>query len=132
MQGKISMATVAGFMPAFFRELQKDGQIDRALAVARGAVSSQLDYWMPVLFMRLRSGRIWYEPGFGKDSDGFKKWEGLRNTIEMGQCTPIIGPGMFEPLLGSLSEIAQSWAEAHSYPMAPHERDSLPQVATWP
>ena len=36
MQGKISMETMAEFMPVFFRELQRDGQIDRAMAVARG------------------------------------------------------------------------------------------------
>ena len=32
------MTTVARFMPVFFRELQRDGQIDRAMAAARGAV----------------------------------------------------------------------------------------------
>jgi len=64
MQGKISMQTVAEFMPVFFRELSRDGQIDRALAVARGTVRQQRDYWMPVLFTRLKSGRIWYVPGF--------------------------------------------------------------------
>jgi hypothetical protein len=37
MQGNITMHTVAQFMPVFFQELQRDGQIDRALAVAREA-----------------------------------------------------------------------------------------------
>ena len=59
MQGKVSMDTIAEFMPVFFRELQKDGQIDRAMSVARGAVRGQNDFWMLVLFMRLKSGRIW-------------------------------------------------------------------------
>src|SRR5262249_30054844 len=35
MQGNISMATVERFMPMFFRELRRDGQIDRAMAAAR-------------------------------------------------------------------------------------------------
>jgi WD40 repeat protein len=59
MQGSVSMETVADFMPVFFRELLRDGQIDRAMAVARGAISNRPDFWMPVLFMRLKSGLIW-------------------------------------------------------------------------
>ena len=62
MQGNISVATVSRFMPVFFRELQRDGQIDRAMAAARGAVRDRHDWWTPVLFMRLRTGRIWYAP----------------------------------------------------------------------
>jgi hypothetical protein len=61
MQGSVSMETVSDFMPVFFRELSRDGQIDRATAVARGAVNDRPDFWMPVLFMRLKSGRIWDE-----------------------------------------------------------------------
>jgi CHAT domain len=64
MQGSVSMETVADFMPVFFRELLRDGQIDRAVAVARGEVGDRPDFWMPVLFMRLKSGRIWQDaPG---------------------------------------------------------------------
>src|SRR5262245_25236446 len=36
MQGNVSMQTIAQFTPVFFKELQRDGQIDRAIAVARG------------------------------------------------------------------------------------------------
>jgi hypothetical protein len=67
MQGNIRMKTVEKFMPEFFRELARDGQVDRAMAAARRAVvgygdePEQDDYWMPVLFMRLKSGRIWYQ-----------------------------------------------------------------------
>lgn len=59
MQGNIFMQTVEQFMPEFFRELQRDGQIDRAMAAARGFVRDRPDWWMPVLFMRSRSGRLW-------------------------------------------------------------------------
>jgi hypothetical protein len=44
---------VRGAMPVFFGELLKDGQIDRAFAVARGKVRQQPDSWMPALFLRL-------------------------------------------------------------------------------
>jgi hypothetical protein len=131
MQGNITIDTVAQFMPAFFEELQRDGQIDRALAVARGLVRDRSDFWAPALFMRLKSGRIWYIPGFGEDRKGFEKWPALIRSIRRGQCTPILGAGLVEPLLGPQREIAQRWAETYHYPMAPHERESLPQVSQY-
>lgn len=131
MQGNVSMETVAGFMPTFFTELQRDGQIDRALSVARGQVRERLDYWMPALFMRLKSGRIWYVPGFGDERAGFEKWPALIRSVRRGQCTPILGNGLIEYLLGSNRDIARRWAETYHYPMAPHERESLPQVSQY-
>ena len=59
MQGNLSMATAAVFMPEFFAELRRDGQVDRAMAVARGTVRARPDWWMPVLFMSLKSGLLW-------------------------------------------------------------------------
>ena len=129
MQGNITMQTVAGFTPTFFEQLQRDGQIDRALTVARGVIRDRPDSWMPALFMRLKSGRIWYVPGFADDRKGFEKWPALIRSVKRGQCTPILGPGLLEPLFGSQREVAQRWAETYHYPMAPHERESLPQVA---
>ena len=130
MQGKVSMDTIVEFMPVFFRELQKDGQIDRAMSVARGAVRGQTDFWMPVLFMRLKSGRIWYVPGFG-EGQTFRKWNALIAYIKDKSCTPIIGPGLYEPLLGSLGDIAQRWAKEFHYPLSPADTDSLPRVAQY-
>jgi hypothetical protein len=131
MQGNISIETVAGLLPVFFTELQRDGQIDRALAVARRAVSGRSDAWMPALYLRLRSGRLWYTPGFGDERTAFKKWPALLGSIRNAKCTPIVGPGLVEPLLGSQRDIARRWAETYHYPMAPHERESLPQVAQY-
>lgn len=130
MQGKISMETVAKFMPVFFKELEKDGSVDRALAVARGTVRERPDYWMPVLFMRLKNGRIWYVPGFSEGKE-FTKWPALISYIKNKKCTAIIGPGLFEPLFGSLSDIAQRWSEEFRYPLAPTDRESLPRVAQY-
>ena len=62
MQGNVTMATIEAFMPVFFRELQTDGIVDRAVAVARGAVRERPDAWAPVLYMRLKSGRLWSPP----------------------------------------------------------------------
>ena len=49
MQGNVLMTTAAEFMQSFFKELLVDGQIDRAVAVARGNVRRSPDDWMPVL-----------------------------------------------------------------------------------
>ncbi|MGB7875219.1 MAG: CHAT domain-containing protein [Anaerolineales bacterium] len=130
MQGNVSMDTLTEFMPVFFSELQKDGQIDRAMSVARGAVRNRNDFWMPVLFMRLKSGRIWYVPGFG-EGHAFRKWNALVAYIKDKSCTPILGPGLYEPLLGSLGDIAQRWAKEFRYPLSPSDTDSLPRVAQY-
>ena len=129
LQGNFTMATAAAFMPVFFAELRRDGLVDRAMAVARGAVRDRPDWWMPVLFMRLRSGRIGYRAGFGDEKEGLRKWPALMNNIKAGRCTPILGPGLMEWLIGSRREIAVRWAETFGYPMDPNSRESLPQVA---
>jgi hypothetical protein len=52
-------------------------------------------------------------------------------SISRGQCTVILGSNLSESLLGSSREIAQSWADTYHYPMEPHEREDLPQVAQY-
>ncbi|GAB4211798.1 MAG: hypothetical protein OHK0022_46760 [Roseiflexaceae bacterium] len=61
MQGLISRESMHRFLPAFSAALQHDGQIDRAVAVARGLVRDRPDSWVPALFLRLTSGRLWEE-----------------------------------------------------------------------
>lgn len=131
MQGNITMKTVAQFMPVFFKELQRDGQIDRAMAAARASVRDNADAWMPVLFLRLKSGKIWYVPGFGGERASFEKWPALLDAIRTGRCTPILGAGLTEPLLGSRREVAAKWAEEYRFPLAPFAREDLPEVAQY-
>lgn len=128
MQGSVSMETVTRFMGAFFSELREHGVIDRATAVARGRVQDRPDFWMPVLFMRLEQGKIW--SGF-TDSGAFRKWPALRSLIEDKRITPVLGSGLFEPILGSLRDIAGKWARQYEYPLYEHERDSLPQISQY-
>ncbi len=132
MQGSVTMQTIADYMPVFFQELQRDGQVDRAAAVARGAVRKRPDWWMPVLFMRLKSGSVWYVPGFASDRADFDRWPALLRHIRRKRCTPILGPGVTEHLLGSHREIARRWAETFDFPLEPHARDDLPQVSQYP
>jgi hypothetical protein len=131
MQGNVTMTTASAFIPAFFQELRRGGLADGAMSVARGAVRARPDWWMPVLFMRLKSGRIGYRAGFGDEREGLRKWPALLGNIQAGRCTPILGPGLTEWLLGSRRAIAARWAETFGYPMDPHRRDSLPQVAQY-
>ena len=131
MQGKISIKTVEEFMSVFFRELLQDGQIDRAMALARGMVRERPDWWMPVLFMRLKSGKIWYAPGFAEEHGGLKRWPALLDSILNKQCTPILGPGLSDTLFGSYRELAWQWAKTHHFPMEPHFQEDLPQVAQY-
>jgi hypothetical protein len=132
MQGNVSMKTVASFMPVFFKELRRDGCVDRAMSVARRAIPDRepSEAWAPVLFMRSRSGRVWYVPGFAGDgAAGFKQWPAVLTSIREGHCTPIVGPGVLESLWGSTRDIARRWAETYRFPLAPHDRDDLPQVS---
>ncbi len=131
MQGNLTMKTAAGFLPVFFQELQRDGQVDQAMAAARGVVREEPDWWMPVLFMRLKSGRIWYAPGFAGDEQGLQKWPALLRNLQRKRCTPILGPGLTEPLWGSYRQIAQTWAKKYHFPMSPYDRENLPQVAQY-
>ncbi len=132
MQGNVTMQTVAAFMPVFFQELQRDGQIDRAMAAARGAVRDHGDWWIPVLFMCLKKGQIWwYTPRFTDETGEFNRWLSLVNNIKRGRCTPILGSGLLESLVGSFRDIARQWARTYRYPMAGDECEELPLVAQY-
>jgi hypothetical protein len=131
MHGNVKMATIADFMPVFFRELQQHGQIDRAVAIARGEIAEQADHWAPVLYMRLKSGSLWDIPGFSGNGGGksYDKWRGLVTSIRAGQCTAVLGRGMADSLVGTRRETAARLAKAYNFPLAEHEREDLPQVA---
>ncbi len=130
MQGKLSLETAQIFMPLFFAELMKDGQIDRAMAAARGRTVTArcLDYWMPVLFLRLLSGSLWYQLGFAGDSDGPECWPSILKVLQKEECTPILGPGLNEDIAGSLRQIARDLAGKYGFPLAPWSREDLPSV----
>jgi hypothetical protein len=130
MQGNVQQKTIAGFMPVFFRELGKDGQIDRAVAEARFAVREEPDYWSPVLYTRLITGRLWYEHRFAK-TDDFEIWDGLIDQIRDGNLVPILGAGLLEPFLGSQLEITRKWAAKRHYPMGGTLENDLQHVAQY-
>lgn len=131
MQGSISMDTVAGFMPVFFRRLRQDGLVDQAAAAARGVVAARPDAAMPALFMCLRSGAIGYTPGFTGDRPGFDRWPALVSSLTRKLCTPVLGPALSYCLAGDRRQVAHAWAETYGFPLDESSRDDLPQVAQY-
>ena len=61
MRARIPQATVAALLPSLFAELRRDGEVDRALAAARAALDAGHPWWLPVLWLRARDGRLWRE-----------------------------------------------------------------------
>lgn len=131
MQHDITMTTAVRFFTSFFSCLMESGEVDRAMAAARSSVQDRFDWWVPVLYMRLRTGRIWYLRGLGIGRPAFARWAALLGHIENQKCTPILGSGLVDPIVGSTRQIARRWAETHRFPMSVEEREDLPQVAQY-
>jgi hypothetical protein len=129
MQGNVTMETAGTFAPAFFEALAKDGIVDRAMAVARRSIADRSDWWVPVLFSRLRSGRTYYKPEFAERGEA--TWQTLRLQIETGNFTPVLGPGLADGILGSRQDIARGFVERWQMPLARHSQGDLAQVAQY-
>jgi hypothetical protein len=129
MQGNVSMTTAGAFALAFFRALAQDGVVDRAMATARRAVRDRPDWWVPVLFSRLRSGRTYYKPEFTERADN--TWATLRLQLRTGRFTPVLGPGLADSILGSRQDIARRWVKRWQMPLASHMQGDLAQVAQY-
>jgi hypothetical protein len=127
MQGDITVASVQRFLPRFFRELAKDGQIDRAVAAARFDIIGEPDWWMPTLYTHSKSGVVW--PPRGAGVADFDKWDAVVSNVLNKHCVPVLGPGLVEPVIGSTRDIAREWGERYEFPLAPKNRDDLAQVA---
>lgn len=59
------------------------------------------------------------------------KWHNLIRHIRRSSCTPILGPGLTESLLGSRRDAARQWAQKHKYPLGPLDHVDLPQIAQY-
>ena len=61
MQENVGATTVQKMTPFFYKALMQYGVVDYALNTARSILASSWhsDAWMPVLFMRLKEGKIW-------------------------------------------------------------------------
>jgi hypothetical protein len=127
MQGDISMTTAGTFAPAFFAELDEHGLVDQAMAAARRRVEARPDWWAPVLYSRLRSGRTHYKPEFTERADF--SWESLRLQFSTENVLPVLGPGLADSIVGSRQDIARTWVERWQMPLVAHNQEDLAQVA---
>lgn len=132
MQGNVTMETVELFIPRFFEELLRHGQVDRAAAVARSLARGRPDWWAPVVYLRLRAGKLWYEPGFfqSKTSDD-DLFHTIALYIQHDRAIPVLGPGLLDGWLDPPQAIAAEWAKSASFPLAAHEQWQMPQVAQY-
>lgn len=129
MQGDISMKTVETFAPAFFTALDDHGLVDRAMATARLSIENRPDWWAPVLYSRLRTGRTYYKPAFTDRSD--ETWQELSDQLATGNLLPVLGPGLADEILGSRHDIARRWVKRWQMPLSPHSQGDLAQVAQY-
>lgn len=97
MHSQVSQETAFRFTQELLRALEDDGEIDRAVAVARRAVEGRGDEWMPVLFLRFRDGRLWEE-----HDPRITHWlAGLDRLCDLGQVRPEERRALLTELLGS-------------------------------
>ncbi|HEX8082896.1 MAG TPA: SIR2 family protein [Solirubrobacteraceae bacterium] len=125
MQANITMATAATFLRTFFEELAEDGVVDRAVGVARARVSDRHDWWVPVLFTRLKRGRTYYKSGFSVTGT---KLNLFAKAVKEGRCTPVLGPGLAEPIIGRRADVARDWVDRWLLPISPPDDTNITTV----
>jgi CHAT domain len=133
MQGNITMRTAGLFAPAFFEAFRVDGVVDRAVAIARDKIRDRRDWWVPVLFSRLRSGQVFFAAQFSDAGRAADTWDELRvmMTAHPPRLTPVVGPGLADGILGSRQEIALRWVRRWRMPIAEHGQGDLARVAQY-
>ncbi|MCX7682751.1 MAG: CHAT domain-containing protein [Anaerolineae bacterium] len=136
MQDVVTVASGRQFSVAFYKRLLEHGQVDLAMNEARSTLltAGRPDAGVPVLFMRLRSGRLWSAEADARgevlgDRNPRVFWTGLVRMIQQGKCTPIIGHRIPTRCLPQHSEIAEVWAGLHAYPFA--DKSNLTRVAQY-
>jgi hypothetical protein len=130
MHGRVPISSAKTFLAAFFRSLLANNLIDRAMSAGRAALMAANDphHHDPVLFMRIKSGRLgFYKPDAIRSR--FPNWSGVLDSIRSGGCTPIVGPGITEQLLGPRGNLARRWADLIAFPLDKHQRKDLAQIA---
>jgi hypothetical protein len=127
MQNNLTVRSAREFAAAFFEEFAETSIVDVAVSAARGRIRDRPDWWVPVLYSRLRSGRLRYPAGFlGGDEAA---WDNLVAMVNAGQLTPVLGPGLADGLIGTRREIAQRWAKRWQMPLPAYAAQDLAQVS---
>ncbi len=121
MRTEVRVDTSQLLRRTFYTSLLQQGCVDLAANAARSAVltGGLPDYGAPVLYMRLREGRLLGTRGqvLGDQGDSF--WNTLLANIADGECTPFLGPGVTADLLPSTDELARRLGRGVSLPVRP-------------
>jgi len=129
MQGNLTMESAQRLLPTFFQKLNQHGVPAQAMAEARLAVRHRSDWYMPVLYSRLKRGSAWYQERFGGDEA--RLFRNLHVRIRRNHCTPIIGSGIAgeDGVLPSRQELARQWVTRRQMPISEVSRTDLANVA---
>ena len=84
---------------------------------------------MPALFLRLKGGRIWYEPGFGEGEGDFDKWEALVGAVRRGKLHADRRPRAGRERLRIAARRQPRACRDVGFPLAEHQRSELQQVS---
>jgi hypothetical protein len=98
------------------------------VAAARIGIRERHDWWVPVLFSRLKRGRTYYRPGYAADDTGVNMFV---SAVKAGDCTPVLGPGLAEPVLGSRAALASKWVERWLLPIPEPDNENLTTVGQY-
>ncbi len=136
MQDSVTLAAAQKLSAVFYQRVAEHGLVDCALNEARSALltAGAPAAAVPVLFLRLKSGRLWDPAADARGTVLGEKnprifWSGLLRLIQEQRCTPIIGPRVHGRWLPQPAEIAQRWAADHDYPFA--DPTALARVAQY-
>ncbi|MFF5077926.1 SIR2 family protein [Actinoplanes sp. NPDC000266] len=129
LQAAVPAQTMSTFLGTFFSSFARHGVIDRSMTDARQAISGHAQWWAPVLFSRLRSGRAYFAPSFALQSNAV--WNSVKVMTMSGRLTPLIGADLSAPIVGSLAEIAARWTRNRRIPLTRAGRGNLPEAAQY-
>jgi tetratricopeptide (TPR) repeat protein len=106
MQESISVKTGRQFLRELFEELKEECLIDQSVATARRAVYERPDWWMPVLFMNMTSGRLCQEarPPLLEQFKRLPRLQQVALTAVMLMLLAILGVGVAALLSGQPAE----------------------------
>jgi|HubBroStandDraft_2_1064218.scaffolds.fasta_scaffold00415_10 hypothetical protein len=131
MQGNLLMSSSVPFVRKLLTKISDEGIIDGAVSEARQQIEKKSDSFAPVLFHRLRSGRLWYGIDSPLEREQKINWDVLRDSVRVGNGTIIIGSGLIEPYIGSQAEIAARLAIKSNYQFAEKSSQDLALVSQY-
>jgi hypothetical protein len=135
--GSVSSAAATEFVLAFVGSLIRTLDVDLAANEGRRAVrreslaAGRAEEWPAItVFSRLKDGDIRWAPGSlraGRTVE-FERWDDLAADIANQRCTPVLGRGLLDVLVGPLRDAALDIGMRHDFPFV-EQRTSLPHIA---